>query len=198
MFHREGLVPVWMLLSPRCSEEGPTPRTPPPPLLSGPGVRRGGPPSSLGFRSPLSSRTPWQPGVACVCTRACVSLASGNREKGREKQMGPPRLPLACKLKGGENHNKTRKQLWWDSSSVWGGSRPQGACRLSRFCSEEAGGYPPKQRPRPGGAPSLGHQVHPPHPPSRTVQWRWDVSLTTGEKICTREPSLRLMVRCVL
>lgn len=34
------------------------------------------------------------PGVECVCTRACVCFASGNREQGKRETDGPPELPL--------------------------------------------------------------------------------------------------------
>lgn len=79
-----------------------------------------------GSCSSLSSRTLWWPGAECVCTHACVCFASGNRKRAREKQMGPLSFPLAWKMKGEENRNKKRKQLWQDNSSLWGGSQPEG------------------------------------------------------------------------
>lgn len=197
MFHREGLVPVWTLLSPRCSEEGPIPRTPSPPGCGGAGH------GHWGSGSPLSSRTPRRPGVACVCTRACVSVASGNREKGSEKQMGPPRLPLACKLKGGENRNKTRKQLWQDNSSVGGGSGPRGLAVCQDSARRRRAGITKNSVHSLGGAHSAGRQIYPPpcipsHSPGRTVKWRLRLFFTTLEKICKQEPSLLLVVRYVL
>lgn len=67
--------------------------------------------------------------MECACTRACVCSAPGNRERGREEQMGPLSFPWAWKMKGGENCNKKLKQLWQDSSSLWGGSKPEGGGR---------------------------------------------------------------------
>lgn len=52
--------------------------------------------------------------------------------------MGPLRSPSAWKMKGGENRNKKRKQLWQDRGQ-WqrvGGSRPEGA----PVCQDSAAG----------------------------------------------------------
>lgn len=52
--------------------------------------------------------------------------------------------------------------------------------------------------PTPWVARSTLRPAAPPHSPSRTVKWRLNLSLTTLEKICKQEPSLRLVVHCVM
>lgn len=61
----------------------------------------------------------------CARVHVCVVLL-GTVKRARAEQMGPLNFALAWKMKGGENCNKKRKQLWQDNSSLWGGPKPGG------------------------------------------------------------------------
>lgn len=130
------------------------------PLIPGPWSADGWVRFTSGSCSSLSSRTLRWPGAERVCTHACVCFASGNRKRAREKQMGPLSFPLAWKMKGEENRNKKRKQLWQDNSSLWGGSPPEGALQSVKILFLGAGYHQTHCRQH-ASARSVGHQTFP-------------------------------------
>lgn len=170
-----------MLSSPHTvpvQRPGPTP--PQRPLAPGPQVLMSGSPHSwFRFSSVLTAFVVARRGVcACVCVYALL-LGTGNG--AGEKQMGPLRSPLAWKMKGGENRNKKRKQLWQDRGQrqCVGWVPARRGSSLSRFRCGRLG-ITKNSILSMGGAHSTGQQVYPlpfrPFGPS--VKWRLNSPLT--------------------